>query len=272
MLINADHTALEDAVIALNGIGIDVSTGFTVVVAILFARMVNRAVVRELIAKLRVAVSFIGHYEALSLNVGADYRHNDIFGCALKMKRTGLAAALNQSQNRVFMPGAPFDLKAILAAYVGFIDFNGIISPTHWRKISAPHCLSDTMGEEPSGFHAAREHALNLVGGDAFFAGAHQMDNLEPQMQRKVGTFKDSSLLNSELTLAFVAFVEAKASGLALHLADTVGICVAAMRANRTMRPKPALHIRESGFLVDEVRGVKNGSGHGNLLWPKPTS
>jgi len=144
MLINADHAALEDAVIALNGIGIDVRTGLAVVVAILFARRVNRAVVREFIAKLRVAVSFVGHYEALSLNIGANNRHNYFFGCALKMERTSLATALNQSQNCVLIPGAAFDLKSIFAAYVGFIDFNGIISPaplaTNRRSASPLGC------------------------------------------------------------------------------------------------------------------------------------
>ena len=57
-------------------------------------------------------------------------------------------------------------------------------------------------------------------------------------------------------SLALVALVKAKASGLAFHLANALGVSIAAMRAYRTVRPKPALDIRESGFLVEELRGV----------------
>jgi hypothetical protein len=91
-------------------------------------------------------------------------------------------------------------------------------------------------------------------------------------MQGQVGTLKDGSLSNGELAFALVALVKAEASSLALHLADALGVGIAAMRANRTIRPKPALDIRESGFLVEKLRGVEKGSGHGTLLWPKPTS
>jgi hypothetical protein len=120
------------------------------------------------------------------------------------------------------------------------------------------------VGKEPSGFHAARKHPLDLIGGDALLAGAHQVDNLKPQMQGKVGTLKDGSLPNGEVALALVAFMKAKAGGFALHLADALGIGIAAMRASGAVRPKPALDIRKSGFFVDELRGVEYGGGHGS--------
>ena len=52
MLINADHAALEDAVIALNGIGIDLLAAFTVAIAVLAARVLNSAMFGEVTAKL----------------------------------------------------------------------------------------------------------------------------------------------------------------------------------------------------------------------------
>ena len=119
------------------------------------------------------------------------------------------------------------------------------------------------MGKEPRGFHAARKHSLDLIGGDALLAGAHQVDHLEPQVQGEMGTLKDGSLFYGELPLALIALAKSKASGLAFHLSNAVGVGIATMRANWTVRPKPALNIRESGFLADEVGGVENGSGHG---------
>jgi hypothetical protein len=69
-------------------------------------------------------------------------------------------------------------------------------------------------------------------------------------------------LAHSEWFAAIVALAKAKASGLAFHLADAFGVGIAAMRANRTVRPKPALDVRKSGFLVKELRGIENGGGH----------
>src|SRR5258708_37604434 len=60
------------------------------------------------------------------------------------------------------------------------------------------HGFADAMPQEPRGFHAAIKHPLNLTGADAFLAGAHQMDDLQPQMQRQVAGFKNSPHTHSE--------------------------------------------------------------------------
>ena len=46
------------------------------------------------------------------------------------------------------------------------------------------------MAQKPGGFHAAIQHPLNLAGADAFLAGAHQVDDLQPQMQRQMADSK----------------------------------------------------------------------------------
>ena len=48
------------------------------------------------------------------------------------------------------------------------------------------HGLADTMPEEPRGLHAAIEHPLNLPGRNAFLAGAHEVDDLQPKVQRQM--------------------------------------------------------------------------------------
>jgi hypothetical protein len=52
--------------------------------------------------------------------------------------------------------------------------------------------------------------------------------------------------------------VKAKASGLAFHFVDAARVSVAAMRAYRTIRPKTALDICESNFLVEKLGGVES--------------
>ncbi len=47
------------------------------------------------------------------------------------------------------------------------------------------HREADAMRQVPRGLHAAREHALYLARADALLAGAHEVDDLKPQVQRK---------------------------------------------------------------------------------------
>ena len=55
VLINTDHAALKDAVISLDGVGI-YFVSIPVGVALLAAMMVNRSVLRELVAQLRICL------------------------------------------------------------------------------------------------------------------------------------------------------------------------------------------------------------------------
>jgi hypothetical protein len=129
------------------------------------------------------------------------------------------------------------------------------------------------VSEKPSGFHAANEHSLNLAGSNALFASAHQMDDLQPKMKGQMRGLENGSHAHGERLAAFIAFVETKASGLAFHLVDALMINVAAMMTSWSMRPKTAFDISESAFLVLELRGGKNGFGHGvNSYGQNPTS
>jgi hypothetical protein len=253
MLVNPDHTAFEDAVIALNSVCIDLFAAFSVAIAILAARMLNSTVLGKVIAKFGIDGSFVGHDVAFSVDVLTNDRDNHVPRSFLDVERTSLPTALHKGENRILVARAALNLKSVFAANVGFVDLHNAASSAHWRESSVAHCLTDAVGKKPSGFHAARKHPLDLIGGDTFLAGAHQVDNLEPQMQRKVGTLKDGPLSDGELPLALVALVKAKASSLAFHLASALSVGIAAMRANWTIWPKPTLDIRESSFLVEEL-------------------
>lgn len=120
----------------------------------------------------------------------------------------------------------------------------------------------DAMRQKPSGFHAANEHPLNLPGRNAFLAGAHQMDDLQPKMQRQVRGLEDRPLAHRERLAALIAFAKAETGGLAGKLADALGIGIATMRAAWTMRPKLAFDVSESGGFGLELRGIENGICH----------
>jgi hypothetical protein len=115
VLIDADHSALEDAVEALNGIGVNLLAAFTVAIAVLAARVLNSAMLGEITAKLRVDRSFIGHDVTFSINVLANERDNHVLRGFIDMERASLTVALNKGKNRVLVARASFNLKAVFA-------------------------------------------------------------------------------------------------------------------------------------------------------------
>ena len=159
------------------------------------------------------------------------------------------------------------DFEAVFPTNVGLVNLDGRALAAHRRKGPITHRLSNAMGQKPGGLHATRKHSLDLAGRNALLAGAHKVDHLQPKAQRKVRALKDSSLSNGELPLAFVAIVKAKASCVALHLAEALRVSIATVRANWPVWPKLALDIRESGGFIVEAGIVKGGFGHGRISY-----
>jgi len=198
---------------------------------------------------------------------GAEDRREIVFLNTFDVERAGAALALHKGQDRVLVAISLPNVEAFLAASESFVGFDRSASAAHWGQLAVLHRLADAVGEEPSGFHAARQHPLNLIGRDAFLAGAHQVNDLKPKAQRKVRTLEDGSLPHSELPTAVIANVKAKASSLALHLTNSLRVGVAAVRANGTVRPELAFDIRKSGGFVIEAGVVESGLGHGGISY-----
>jgi hypothetical protein len=123
------------------------------------------------------------------------------------------------------------------------------------------------VSEEPSGFHAASKDALDLISRDALLAGAHQMDDLQPQMQQEMRGLKNGPDAHGKGLAAFLAVIKAAAGGLAFHLLDALGVNIAAMRANGTVRPKSRLDKSESGVFILEAIFGKNRAGHSEISY-----
>src|SRR5271156_1089201 len=163
-------------------------------------------------------------------------------------------------------------LEAFLLADEGFVNLDNRTFAAHFSWLSGPECFSDAMTEEPSGFHRANKHTLDLTGRDALFGRTHQMDDLQPKMQGEMRGLEDGSHAHGERLAAFLAIVQAKPSGFALHLGNAVSIGVAAMRAVWAFRPQHAFDMCESGFLVVEMGGFKNGASHGKISYRREST
>ena len=131
------------------------------------------------------------------------------------------------------------------------------------------------MGQEPRGLHRAIERALNLAGADALLAGAHEVDDLQPQVQREVAVLKDRAYADGEFLAARVALAQPVARqplgvllgglGAGVQRTDLLSRRLA-MRAHRASRPKRRLDVGKGCIFVVEVGFKKDRASHGNLV------
>jgi hypothetical protein len=250
VLINTHKTAFEDAEKTFKGIGVNVA-----------ARPFKLGMIHGFMLEhpTFVGIGAIGHQAAVFMQM-MDQGHTDVL--IVQVHGTDRTSAFDQAEHL----DAAFGIqRAALASLRGlgkesFISFDGLASAAQHAAVVL-HGFPDSMPQEPSGFHAAIKHPLNLTGADAFFAGAHQVDDLQPQMQRQVTGFEDGAHAYSERLLAAIALAKAWSSGLAIQAAHA--ITATAMRAYRAIWPQMRLDIREGSGFVLELRGGKDGGCHG---------
>ena len=224
--------------------------------------MINRVVVREVVAEFAVDIRFIGHDVQLAVDVRFDDRDNLLLGRAIDVERTGRTAALDKGQDRVLVARAGARLcNALFAADVGLVNLNDAACAAHGRKAAVPHRLADAMAHEPSGFQVNAEGPVKLVSRDAFLRRAHKVNRLKPKMHRRMAVLEDSSNLNCELLPAGVTLMNANTGRIAAHPRNARGFT--AMRANRTVRPKARFNPCIGGGFIVKRLGVENGLRHG---------
>ncbi len=134
------------------------------------------------------------------------------------------------------------------AAVVHLIDFNDshqLLKLWIVQRSSEPHA------HIPRGFvRAVSEHSMDLQRADSLLGSQHQMQNLEPLLQRLFGFLENGSGLERE------AIGRARLRP-ALHTLPVprarlafVNMIVAATRALRTLRPAARVQIRPARFLI----------------------
>src|SRR5579872_7105474 len=116
------------------------------------------------------------------------------------------------------------------------------------------------MFHEPSGLVAHAEHAVNLMGADAFLAGRHQVNGRPPLRKRNLGALENRAHRDRELLFAIAAIIETGACRFAFNAADLAE--ASAMRTDRAVRPHKRLDSLASYIVVSESFGLKIGFGH----------
>jgi hypothetical protein len=275
MLVDALHAALEDRIVALNGVGGDggsFDNGLAIgaqlvsdlvpVANVFFIGVVHRFMAGEIATNFHVVAGFVGHEIAFRADVFPQDRRNVGNGGAVNVEATGRAAAFNQGQYGILERGraaAALGL-AFQTTDESFVGFHDLASAAQGANAGHAHCLADTVRHEPSGLEGHAQGPGKLVAGDALLAGAKQVHRLKPQVHGDVAVLENSANLDGELLAALVAFPEANPGRLATHLADPVN--PAAVRANRAVRPHSGLNPSDSGGFGLHNLGGKDGLGH----------
>ena len=113
------------------------------------------------------------------------------------------------------------------------------------------------MLKEPRGLVGDIERAVELVSGDALLARRHQVERLQPLVQRDLAALHDRALGDGEVLAAFLL-------GAAIHagLLGLVGVVDrAAVRADRAIGPEQAFQESAGRVVVAEVGAEKMSIG-----------
>ena len=175
MLVDALHAALEDAEVALDRIGMNGTIN-------VLADAVSDPTVRlESLADALVLARLIGHKLAFPGNVPVHYWADFPGLGGVDRERPHLAAALHQRQYSHLMRRAAAHFGSLLSSNKGLIGFyDPAFAAKGYAEASGAHGLADAVRHEPSGFESHAKGTVKLVGADAFLAGTHHVNDLEP--------------------------------------------------------------------------------------------
>ena len=260
VLVDAHQTALEDREKPFKGIGMHVAAS-----SLVFG-VIDRSMLR-----------FGGHHEfvdgrsvsdesAALVQMLNDGRPNV---AVIQVHGTDIATTFNEAEHHrsgLSIRSGSNGLASLGGLrQIGFVGFDGNAFAA--ERIGAPvlHGFADAMAKEPSSFHAAIQHSLNLTGADAFLAGAHQMDDLQPQVKRQMAGLENGAHTNGEGFFAGVALAKPRSGSFAVETAYAVAR--AAKGANRTIRPKARFDVLESTGFGHELGSGKNRGGHGGISY-----
>ena len=174
------------------------------------------------------------------------------------MEGADRTATEDQSEEGVLMTSAATDLTFRLATDEGFVGFQDFAFAAERASEARLHGLTDAMSKEPSGLHADTQGALKLAGANTLFAGTHEVDSLEPEMQREMAGFEDGPDPHRKGLPAGVALAQANAGRLPLQPADML-LSRSAEGADSAIGPKVGFDVREGGVFVMEMRLGKDG-------------
>ncbi len=186
-------------------------------------------------------------------------------GRRLDVEHAGAALGLDKSDDASLMAVAFLVALGALrrVAVVGFVGLYALAFPAHrrWREVF--HGFAQAMHHEPSGFVSDAERAMYFVSRDAVLAGIEHMRSHPPLCEGNFAALEHGSDRDGELLLALQTITKARTMRLLLasNERDTVGVGVAAMRADRAIGPADAFK-RFTGFVFVLKDGVLENGGH----------
>lgn len=255
----AEHATLEDAEIVLDFVG-----GEAVLADVLASGVLDLLVAGELGANLGVEAALVGDERGLAVGVGDDDLADVLGGRGLDGEGAGRAGrGIDQSDNLLQVAVALLvALGALGPGDVGLICLHlpALVAAHRGRGIVA-HGLADAVGHEPRGLVGHAEHAVQLVRRHAGLGGRHQVAGEHPLVERDLGALEDGADRDGELLAALSALVQALAVGLALKGAYLGRVGVAAMGADRAVRPAERLQVLAGLVGVGEDR-IEQVGGH----------
>jgi hypothetical protein len=253
--IAAVDPALEDREVTFGGIGMP-----EVRPDVFLGAVVHRAVACEQPTDGPVNRAFIGHQIAGAIYIRGHDRPESLCGYVRDMEAADSAIPLDQRQHCGLRRDLAFAVSG-LATDESLVALDNLICAaerTGAGDAEFSHGLADAMPEEPRGFQAALEGALELAGADPLFRGTEQIDRLEPNPHWNVAGLEHGADLDGERLAAGVTLTETDAIGLAPQPTDLLA-GRAAMRAHPTVRPQPSFDVFVSGFFAMEMDGGKVG-------------
>src|ERR1700722_3465139 len=196
LMIRTNDRPLKQAPDALNGVSVNIATHP------LFGAVVNGLMCCVGVGNTKVTGSFIGH-QAFGLGI------NSLCHERMKHFSTGLLAAIHakpdlsaafygSEYHRLSFETATAHVT-LLAAAIGLVKLDG---PSKGLRVDFQHGLSDAVAEIPCGLIADSQHALELIGRNAFLRLDHHVGSKEPLCKGQMRVMEDRTGSYGELIAA----------------------------------------------------------------------
>ena len=175
--------------------------------------MPHEIVFGEMLVKVCVLTSFVGHDMGTGLHIRLDDRHQVGRLGPVHMEGTGAAtvrAAFDQGHDRVLVGVAALDGHAFFLADENFVNLDLDTIATERREGPSLHRFPDAVRHEPRRFVLAVQDAHKLMAADTLLAAAHQINGLQPLVQRNMAGLEHRPDFHGELALAGAAAIQAE--------------------------------------------------------------
>ena len=264
MLVGANHAALKDREKAFQRVRVNFALGLT-------GPNIFLVVIHALMDADKASVSIEARAVRMQNARGVDVSAQNVldldFRTVLDALRAHVATAFNERDNFHLVAKATFlgTLRfAVSLTDVGFVRFHDLAMAADGASIGAGrlHALADTVGHEPGGLVGDAQHAMQLMGGNAFFRGAEKVGGVQPFVDRDMAALVQGADADGEL-LAAIATMPPSSPQSALNGLGLGSPDLAAERANHPIRPTLAFQIGAGLIFVLENRVFEGAGGHG---------